>query len=503
MGAQYNFEGPEFNRSIRIEARPERLSSDAGALMLREVAERLGLLAWLQRRLDDPRDPLLVTHPTMEVVLTTLLLQAQGWSDQDDADRMRQDPVLRLAVSSRGGDAALRPSPAEEQAPEGLASQPTLSRALGWLSSETNRRVLDNALLFTAGQRIRAANGGHRLRDETLDIDSLPIEVFGEQPGSEYNGHYHGDVYHPLIASLGGQRDLVGVMLRPGSLHTAADAIPFILDKVAWMKAEVCQRVTVRLDAGFPDDNLLKALEEKGIRYVSRKATNPALDKLARAHLDRHLNGSGRQEGLWCYELRYQAESWSRARRVVLVIQVEPGELFARHFYLVTNISALQLPALSLLELYRQRGNAEAAMGEWKSVLAPSLSSSPRPKKTYRGKPLPPPAPTVDDDGEVVSIEEQALEARRRSFQINETSLILSALAYNLMNAIRKTAEAGTHEGWSIRRTREQVLKVGAQVLLHARAVTIAIPESCSRIWEVIWYKLAHLQSRPLYLKSS
>ena len=90
MGAQYSFEGPEFNRSIRIEARPERLSSDAGALMLREVAERLGLLAWLKRRLDDPRDPLLVTHPTMDVVLTTLLLQAQGWSDQDDADRLRQ-----------------------------------------------------------------------------------------------------------------------------------------------------------------------------------------------------------------------------------------------------------------------------------------------------------------------------------------------------------------------------------------------------------------------------
>ncbi|MDY0061326.1 MAG: transposase [Myxococcota bacterium] len=142
-------------------------------------------------------------------------------------------------------------------------------------------------------------------------------------------------------------------------------------------------------------------------------------------------------------------------------------------------------------------------MGEWKSVLAPALSSSPRPKKTHRGKPLPPPAPTVDDDGEVVSVEDQAFEARRHSFQINETSLILSALAYNLMNAIRKTVEAGTHEGWSIRRTREQILKVGAQVLLHARAVTVAILESSAKIWEVIWYKLAHLQVRPLYLKSS
>jgi len=54
LGAQYSFEGPEFNRSIRIEAWPERLSSDAGALMLREVTERLGLLAWLQRTRSPP-----------------------------------------------------------------------------------------------------------------------------------------------------------------------------------------------------------------------------------------------------------------------------------------------------------------------------------------------------------------------------------------------------------------------------------------------------------------
>jgi len=265
LGEQYSFCGPGFNRSIRLEARTEHLTSDAGALVLREVAQRLGLLDWLARRLDDPRTPGQVTHPKMELVTTVLLLQALGWTDQDDADRLRLAPALRLAVSSRGGDAALRPAPAGEQHPEGLASQPTLSRAYAWLSSETNRRVLDNALLYLAGQRIRAANHGHRQRDETLDIDSLPVEVFGAQPGSAYNGHYHATVYHPLVASLGGQRDLVGVMLRSGAVHSATDAVPFILDKVAWMRREVCQRVTVRLDAGFPDDPTLCALEDEKI----------------------------------------------------------------------------------------------------------------------------------------------------------------------------------------------------------------------------------------------
>ena len=31
---------PEYNRSVQVEARPEKLTSDAGALLLREVTER-------------------------------------------------------------------------------------------------------------------------------------------------------------------------------------------------------------------------------------------------------------------------------------------------------------------------------------------------------------------------------------------------------------------------------------------------------------------------------
>lgn len=79
----------EFNRSLRIEARPERLTSEAGAVLLREVLERLGITTWLVERLDDPRDPALVTHPLAELLHTSLLLLGQGWRDQDDADAAR------------------------------------------------------------------------------------------------------------------------------------------------------------------------------------------------------------------------------------------------------------------------------------------------------------------------------------------------------------------------------------------------------------------------------
>lgn len=47
----------ESNRSIQIEAGRERVSSDAGALLLRELMDRLGYARLFERHLRDPRDP--------------------------------------------------------------------------------------------------------------------------------------------------------------------------------------------------------------------------------------------------------------------------------------------------------------------------------------------------------------------------------------------------------------------------------------------------------------
>jgi hypothetical protein len=56
----------KFNGSIWLEAREERLTAEAGALLLREVEEQLGLSQWLTERLKDPRDPSRITHSLTE-----------------------------------------------------------------------------------------------------------------------------------------------------------------------------------------------------------------------------------------------------------------------------------------------------------------------------------------------------------------------------------------------------------------------------------------------------
>jgi hypothetical protein len=69
-----------------------------------------------------------------------VLLAAQGWRDHDDADALRHDPAMQLAVSSSAGL-----KPLEEDA--GLASQSTLSRCTAMLARLDNLRVLREAAL--------------------------------------------------------------------------------------------------------------------------------------------------------------------------------------------------------------------------------------------------------------------------------------------------------------------------------------------------------------------
>lgn len=486
MGEDLSRIRAQFNGSVRVEARPERLTGEAGGMILREVAERLGVLPWLVERLSDPRDPELITHPLSELLATTLVLMGLGWRDRDDADSLRDDPLLRLSVSERRGLGPLESRPRQEgvplpknpEVPDGLASQPTLSRLVRDLSTEPNRAVLREALVETAARRIRAGRDGHRMRYLTLDVDSLPIEVHGHQPGSEYNGHYHARIYHPLMCSIAETGDLLDAKLRPGNAHTAHGGLDFILPLIDRVETSLCQVASIRFDAGFPEDQLLFALEQRRRAYVARIRNNPVLDRMAQPYLVRPVGRPPAEPRTWLYEMSYQAASWSCARRVVLVVQERTGELLLHHFWLLTNWTCDQMDAESLLCLYRERGTAEGHQGELMSVLAPALSSSPRPKRHYRGKPPKKVYPQAD------------------SFAHNEVLLLLNMLAYNLLHTARVLL-GGAGSGVSIKRLRERVLRIPARLLLHGRRAVLVIGLSAAALWQALWQRLMAFQTVP------
>jgi Transposase DDE domain group 1 len=451
-----------FNASLSVEARPERLTGDAGAVVVREVIERTGIIDRMTVRLHDPRQPHLLTYPLAELLRTMLVLFAQGWRDQDDADVLRLDPAMRCAVAGARGTTPLAEGAC-------LASQPTLSRPLDILTLEANQPVLRAALAELAARRLRAERGGRRLRHLTIDVDSLPVEVHGAQPGSAWNGHYHQRMYHPIIACAAGTGDMLDARLRPGNAHTAEGALDFILGLVDRLEGTMCQVAMVRMDAGSPEEKLLSGLEARGTPYVARIRDNRVLDRMAAPHLRRPPGRPPAEPRVWCHEMDYRAGAWSRCRRAVLVVLERPGELLLDHFWLLTSISAAAVPAEALLAHYRQRGTAEGHFGELMDVPAPALSSTQRTRRHYRGNPLPALPTSID------------VAAR------NEMLLLLHLMAYETMHAGRRMMEIATGTGWSLRRFRERVLRVGGRVLIHARRIILVIAETAARHWAALW----------------
>jgi len=370
-----------------------------------------------------------------------------------------------------------KPPPKNPARPEHLPSQPTLSRMSAMLSDCESRKSLREGLAIAAGRRLRAQRcGNQKMPCLTLDVDSLLVAVHGQQPEATYNGHYKDTGYHPLVAVLGETGDLVDVDLRRGNAHTAEGALDFIEPLLDRLKScAVCEVLAVRFDAGFPDEPTLKGLEQRGTPYVARVKNNAVLNRMAAPYLVSPPGPRPAEPRTWFHEMTYRAKSWSRERRVVLVVLERKDELFPDHFWLITSWTPEEKEAKALLEMYRKRGTAEGHLGELLSALNPALSSSPRPRETYAGQPIKTAYYSVD------------------SFAVNEVRLLLNAWAYTAMHICRSALEHAIGQGLSLQRLRDRVLKVAARVLVSGRRATFVIAQTSADLWRSLWTELARL----------
>ena len=240
----------------------------------------------------------------------------------------------------------------------------------------------------------------------------------------------------------------------------------------------------VRMDAGFPEPGLLKGLESRSVPYIARIRKNEVLNRMAKLYLTQPAGRSPKAPPrLWFHELTYQAESWDRARRVVLVVRERPGELYPDHFWLLTSLSRKRYEARELLAQYRKRGKTEGHMGELMDVLDPALSSASRPKTHYRGQPLKSEAKP-----------EATTEAGVRPH--NEVLFLLNLLGYEILHLGRMLMEQATRRGWSLRRFREWVLRVASRALRQGRRLIFVISQGATD-WKRLWQRLARVSWAP------
>ena len=158
-------------------------SSDAGLLLLREAERKLGVCGRLAAAMPDRRDPGRIEHEMFEMVMARAAAIACGYEDAIDLDRLRHDPLMKVAVGRCP----------ESGAP--LASQSTISR-LENAPSKTEAARLAGALIDQAGTTVRPG------KQAILDIDDTFCAAHGGQQLAFWNAHHD--------ARGGGIRSLAG-----------------------------------------------------------------------------------------------------------------------------------------------------------------------------------------------------------------------------------------------------------------------------------------------------
>ena len=442
---------PTFNRSIKLRQADPRISDNAGALLLREVDHRLGLTADLAASLSDPRDPAHSRYTQSELLRQHLYALALGHAHQDDQDVLAHDVAVKLSVWDRPGKRVLD---------ERLASQPSDWRLLDRLAGASNRQGLREALAEWVGRHQRAAGKGRKVLSGTIDIDPFPIEVHGRQSGGAYHGYYRKRIYHPLVASFSAEGSYESTRLGEGFVHgilrrgnaAGAEGMVRFVRRTVRKSRKLARHLDVRIDAGLVEGKVLDAVDDMHVRFLGRIKRNAVLDRLAEPFLKRSPGRPTADGDEFALELGpYQAGSWTRPYRLVLVVVDLPDaktgmrELFPHHFFLITNYSADRKGAWDLLEHYRNRGTFEDRLGEFNAAIGNGLSAG--------------------------------------SFEANEASLLLKLLAFNLTGMIRGQLEDASGAGWDLLRVQRRVLRTGARVVKHAGRLLVDISRAAGALW--------------------
>src|SRR3954453_12288219 len=158
-----------------------RLTSDGGLPWLAEADAALDLCAAFAADLPEcRRGP--VQHSLEALVRQRVFQIACGYADQDDADTLRHDPLLKLVCGRLPATGAA------------LASQPTFSRLENQVTRQACSRLAVTLVALYLRERARAGRPARLV----LDLDSTDDPTHGDQEGSAYHGHSRPHMDHPL-----------------------------------------------------------------------------------------------------------------------------------------------------------------------------------------------------------------------------------------------------------------------------------------------------------------
>jgi len=401
-----------------------RLSSDGGALLLREAARANGIVAAMAAAIEDGRSPAHVVHALGELLTQRTVQICHGYEDANDCDRLKDDVAFKAAVGR---------SPT---APD-LASQPTMTRL--------ENRVGTRDLIRLFYVFVDAFLDSYAKAPEciVIDMDPTPCRVWGDQQLALFNAFYDDYCLMPFHVYEGLTGRLIATVLRPGKTPTKEEIIAVLKRILRRIHRRFPNTMVIfRADSHHTKPDVLDWLETHGVHYVLGLAVNAVLSREVQPLVERAAC-IRREEWSKCrrfHSFGYAAQSWSRPRRVVA--RIEATALGTDTRYIVTDLDSA--PARFLYEeLYCARGNAELMIKEHKCFLKSSRTSCTR-------------------------------------AEANQFRLFLHSAAYVIMHGLRETLLRGTAMATATFDTiRLRLLKVATRIEVGKTFVRFHLPVCC------------------------
>jgi hypothetical protein len=221
------------------------ISSDGGALLLRQTDKRLNLLPRLAACFLDNRNQKQVAHSVLEMLSQRIYGLALGYEDINDHEQLRKDPVFGVLAG-------------REDREQPLAGKSTLNRMeLGSGTPDRYKKItfwkeaLDELL-------VKVFLESHQQAPEQiiLDVDTTDLPLHGQQEGRFFHGYYDCYCYLPLYIFCG--EHVLCARLREAN-HDAAfgsrQEIQRIVAQIrtAWPNV----KIIVRGDSGFCRNELM------------------------------------------------------------------------------------------------------------------------------------------------------------------------------------------------------------------------------------------------------
>lgn len=411
----------ESNPYLKINFDGGDLSSDSGLLLIKEFAEKIGLVQLVYQLFQTNDSATFRIHIDPENLLQMIYQIIAAYFEDDCSDELTVDPVFKAILN--------KPM---------LASQPTISRFFNRMDQTTLKQFdqIDSKMR----EIIYTIQSPEQM---VFDLDSTLLNTYGEQEGEAFNYHYQAHGYHPLLCYDGITGDLLKVELRDGTHYCSKEADEFMIP----LLQEYCSKypslpLYLRGDSGFAAPELYEACEENDCKYAIRLKQNKTLISLAsdKANELQEVTKFNTTDYAVTYgEFDYQAGSWTHPRRVVFKIEKPANQFVFMYTFVVTTMES---KPYQVIRFYCARGKMENFIKECKDGFDFSSVSS-------------------------------------RSKVVNANRLRMHALAYNLFNWFRRLVLAVSMRKQRIDTVRLKLLKVAAKVVRSARYITFKLCSSC------------------------